>query len=119
MLNHAKSHTDNFGTIDLLPSMEPMETSPPLNGHIIQTNNKQFRVERYQWDDSGERKIGCQRKIFLRKEDFITMPKKIHCYVFIDITMGGKLSKSFAKTPTYVQQAIKEKKITITNTIFP
>jgi DNA repair exonuclease SbcCD nuclease subunit len=94
MVNHCKSHNDEYGTIDLLPFMEDMSIKPLLNGHIVSVNNKQFRVERYQWEGK-------------------------HCYVFVDITMGGAKSKSFAKTPTYVKEAIKENKIKITNTIYP
>ena len=98
MLNFGKTYNDNFGTIDLLPFMEDITIRPALNGHIAQVNKKQFRIERYQWN------IGEDRN---------------HCYVFVDITLEGGKSKTFAKTPTYVADALKEGKIKITNTIYP
>jgi len=119
MVNHCKSHNDEYGTFDLLPFMESMEIKPLLDGHIIETNKKEFRVVRYQWNDGGERKIGCQRHRLLFKDDFIVMPKQIHCYVFVDITIGGPKSKSFAKTPSYVLNAIKENRVVIKNKNHP
>lgn len=97
MVNFGKTHNDECGTIDLLPFMEDIKIKPLLNGHIVLANNKQFRVERYQW---------------------VINEIRNHCYVFVDTTMGGIKSKSFAKTPSYVVNALMENKIKITNTIY-
>lgn len=110
-------HDDNFGFLDLTPFMEPNIIKPLINGHIVNANKKQFRVKRYHWHQS-ERIIGCQRKIILTKEDFISQTE-LHCYVFIDITMTGPKSKTFAKTPSYVAQSIASGKITIQNIPYP
>jgi len=116
MINHGKTYYGEK-VIDLTPFMESTEVRPLLNGHIISIGEKQFRTERYFWNDN-KLKIGCRRKRLLQKEDYESF-KQLHCYIFIDITLEGERSKTFVKTPSYVSQAINDKKITITNTIYP
>ncbi len=117
MINHSKTYFGENKTIDLIRFMEPVENRPLLNGHIIQIGKKQFRTERHFWNDN-KLKIGCKRKPLFSKEDYESF-KEVHCYVFIDITLEGERSPTFAKTPSYVHQAINNKTITITNTIYP
>ncbi len=97
MINCGKTYHGEGCTIDLTPYMEPSEIRPLLDGHILRIGKKTFRTERHHVNDF-----------------------KGHCYVFIDITLeSSSRDKPFAKKPSYVQEAIENKKITITNTIYP
>ena len=100
-------HKNNIGCI------------PLANHEVIKVGKREFRTERIFKQTYGELKVGCLRGKFPAKEDYLVLPKLLHCYIFIDITLEGERSKTFVKTPSYVNQAINDKKITITNTIYP
>lgn len=107
----------------LKPFYEPITIRPLIHGHIVEAikedpkKNLTYRVERWFSGDEGKLKIGCPRRIFYTKEDYIELPQDVHCYVFIDITMDSKHihKKPFAKKPSYVDGLIKENKLIITN----
>ncbi len=86
---------------------------PLIQDEVISIGDKKFRTDRLFKQDYGQLKIGCVKLGGPYTEDYITEPKRLHCYVFIDITSGG--SKVFAKTPSYVHQALNDKKIIVTN----
>lgn len=71
---------------DLKPFMEEFPHKTLVTDSIISVGVKRFRVERWEGD------IG-------------------HCFVFINIS--GECSPAFAKTPSYVYNAIKSKKIIV------
>ena len=101
---------------DLTPFYESVDIKPLLHDHTVKSGESTYRVERWFWSTEGVRKIGCQRKKHLTKEDFLIQPKEIHCYVFIDISMNTPNRKNpFAKKPSVVTELIKSKKIVITN----
>ncbi|MES2395833.1 MAG: hypothetical protein V4549_07510 [Bacteroidota bacterium] len=112
---------------DLKPFYESTTIKPLLHDHTVQTvklakkgekkeKNSTYRVERWFSSTEGVRKIGCQRKKLLTKDDFEVLPERTHCYIFIDITMDTNERKNpFAKKPSVVADLLKNKKIIITN----
>jgi len=114
-IRHTNYYLEDGYAIDLMPYMEPDTIKPLIEESIIESSKGQFRAERFHWTDV-KYKIGCPRKLYYTMED-IESAKELHCYVFIDITMGeAKRLPPSPKRPSYVAQALKEKKIKITKT---
>ncbi len=86
---------------------------PLIQDEVITIGEKRFRTERIFKKDYGQLKIGCIKRNGPHTEDYIRLPKTLHAYVFINIT--NIESKHFAKTPSYVQQALNDKRIVVTN----
>lgn len=114
-IRHTNYYSEEGVYIDLMPYMEPDTIKPLIEEHIIESSKGQFRAERYHWTDI-KLKIGCLEKPYYTEED-IESKRELHCYVFIDITMGeAKRLPPSPKKPSYVVEALKEKKIKITKT---
>lgn len=95
-IRHTNEYLEEGYVIDLMPYMERDNIKPLIEEHIIESNKGLFRAERYHWTD-------VHNKLSL------------HCYVFIDITIGSaKRLPPSPKKPSYVAQALKERKIKIT-----
>jgi len=80
------SHPHESYTKDMTPFFEEFPHKTLIGGSIIGVGSKQFRTELWWKGDA-------------------------HCFVFINIS--GECSPAFCKSPSYVYQAIKEKKIQI------
>jgi hypothetical protein len=114
-IRHTNYYLEDGYAIDLMPYMEQDDIKPLTEECIIESNKGLFRAERYHWTEV-KYKIGCPEKTYFTEKD-IESKTHLHCYVFIDITMGitRRLSPS-PKKPSYVTQALKEKKIKLTKT---
>ena len=95
-------YMDSESFLDVESFLEPIAIKPLLKGHVVITPGKKtYRVERPMF--------GFDKYSFNK-----------HCYVFIDITMGADIRKKpLAQKPSDVVQMIKNKKLIITNTIYP
>jgi hypothetical protein len=112
-IRHTNYYFEDGLYIDLMPYMEPDDIKPLIEESIIESSKGLFRAERYHWT-AVKLKEGVNKGLYFTKED-IEEKIKLHCYVFIDITLGkGKHLIPSPKKPSYVAQALKEKKIKIT-----
>lgn len=104
--------------MDLSQYFESTTIKPLLNGSLITSNNRQYRAERVFSSNGGELKIGYARKSYLTKIDYSRLPEKVHCYVFIDITLNVPQHKRpFAKKPSEIIELISAGKIIINKLI--
>ena len=112
-IRHTNYYLEDGLAIDLMPYMEPDDINPLTEECIIESNKGLFRAERYHWT-IVKLKEGINKGLYIKKDD-VESVKELHCYVFIDITMGvTKRLPPSPKKPSYVAQALKEKKIKIT-----
>ena len=95
-------YMDSESFLDVESFLEDTSIKPLLKGHIVITpGKKMYRVERPMFE--------------FDKYSFTK-----HCYVFIDVTMGADIRKKpLAQKPSAVIHMIKNKKLIITNTIYP
>lgn len=103
---------------DLKPFYESATIKPLLHDHTVKSGESTYRVERWFWSTEGVLK-SCPFPKGSRsytKDNYEVMPERLHCYVFIDISLNTPNRKNpFAKSPSTVVELLKIKKIVITN----